>query len=46
MVKQLGKRRRLGIWGISWEQKGEGILVDICRQFIQDLFEVSGDVDS
>ena len=46
MVKQLGKRRGLGIGGISWEQKGKGVLVDIFCQFIQDLFEVSADVDS
>ena len=34
------------IGGISREQKGKRILVDIFSQFVQDVFEVSGDVDS
>ena len=38
--------RRLGIGGISWEQEGERILVDIFSQFIQDPFEVGSDIDS
>ena len=30
--------------GISWKQKGEGILVDIFSQFVQDVFNLGGDV--
>ena len=45
-IKQLGLVRRFGIRGVSWEQEGEGVLVDIFSQFVQDPFEVSGDVDS
>jgi hypothetical protein len=45
-VKQSGTVRRHGIGGISWEQEGERVLVDIFSQFVQDLFEVGSDIDS
>ena len=36
----IGRGRRFGIGGISWEQKGERVLVDIFSRFVQDVFKV------
>ena len=46
LVKQLGNGRGFGTGGISREQKRKRILVDIFSQFVQDLFEVSSDIDA
>ena len=46
LVEQLDMGRGFRTRGISWEQERKRVLLDIFSQFVQDVFEVSGDVEA